>query len=52
MNTAIIETERLIKNDKIESQLEIKSKFEILRTLGSGAFGQVSLVKHVPSGEK
>ena len=52
MYTAIYETENLIKNEKIESQLETKSKFEVLRALGRGAFGQVSLVKHVSSGEK
>jgi hypothetical protein len=45
-------TENLIKNNKVASQLEIKSEFEILSLLGRGGFGQVSLVKHVPSGEK
>ena len=51
MYTAIYETENLIKNEKIESQLETKSEFEVLRRLGRGAFGQVSLIKHVSSGE-
>ena len=44
-------TENLIKNEKIESQLETKSEFKVLRRLGRGAFGQVSLIKHVSSGE-
>jgi hypothetical protein len=47
-----MKTENLIKNNKIASQLETKSTFEVLRTLGRGSFGKVSLVKHVPSGEK
>jgi hypothetical protein len=45
-------TENLIKNDKITSQLEIKSEFEILSLLGRGVLGQVSLVKHMKSGVK
>ena len=52
MKTTRLETENLIKNDKKEKKLEIKSNFEVLRKLGRGAYGQVSLVKHAKSGTK
>ena len=44
-------TETLAKNEKISSQIEIKSAFEIFSYLGRGGFGQVYQVKHVKTND-
>ena len=46
------EIENLTKNEEIESQLERKSEFEILKILGKGGFGQVFRVKNTKNVEK
>jgi hypothetical protein len=44
-------TETLAKNEKIPSQIEIKSAFETFSYLGKGGFGQVYQVKHVKTND-